>query len=251
MASSPFPYGIGGRLVSRYGVRPGRTSGVPTFHAGIDLWAPRGTPISPFEPGTVSLVGRDEERGRQLNGYGNAVVVRHDDGTELLYAHMATAPLVRVGDRVAPGRGIGLVGKTTNGTWPTMPSHLHAELRSAGGFPGPYGPRNSIDPVPWLAARGLTFGPRGVIQASGPPIAMLPPTSKTAIGMGYVFIGPEKTLKTGIPPGPYRYEPVWWERTGPLGLNRIEMMTTLGASAVVVAVAGVLTYRNIKRRRAA
>jgi hypothetical protein len=90
-----------------------------------------------------------------------------------------------------------------------------------------------------------------VIEEGG-AVAAASTVSKTAlVGMGYVFLGPEKTKKTGVPPGPHRYEPVWWERTGPLGLNRVELFTTLGASAVVVAVTGVLTYRAVKRKRAA
>ncbi len=117
-----------GRLTSGYGSRWGR------LHAGIDLAAGVGAPVSAVAAGTVASAGTE-------SGYGRAVRLQHDDGTVTLYGHMSEL-LVTAGQRVTAGTYVGLEGSSGHSTGP----HLHFEVR-IGGAP--------VDPAPWLVARGI------------------------------------------------------------------------------------------------
>ena len=98
------------------------------FHAGIDLLAPRGTPVMAAGPGTVTWAGR------RAGGWGRLVVVRHPDGVRTLYAHLASID-VRVGEEVSGGAILGRVGASGNATGP----HLHFEVRVDGAAIDPLG----------------------------------------------------------------------------------------------------------------
>ena len=89
---------------------------------GVDLGAPNGTPIYAAAAGTV-IVSRI---GGWNGGYGNYVVIKHDNGTQTLYSHMSS-DIVSVGDSVSKGQRIGAVGKTGEATG----FHLHYEVRGA------------------------------------------------------------------------------------------------------------------------
>jgi murein DD-endopeptidase MepM/ murein hydrolase activator NlpD len=99
-----------------------------TFHEGIDLLAPRGTPVLAAGPGMVTWAGR------RAGGWGRLVVVRHPDGVRTLYAHLASID-VRVGDEVSGGAILGRVGSSGNATGP----HLHFEVRVHGAAIDPLG----------------------------------------------------------------------------------------------------------------
>ena len=79
-------------------------------------------------------------------GYGAWVKIRHSDGTVTLYGHVNTWT-VQIGQRVFAGDQIATVGNRGNSTGP----HLHFEVLLNG--------TNRIDPVPWLAQRGLSGRP--------------------------------------------------------------------------------------------
>lgn len=98
------------------------------FHAGIDLLAPRGTPVLAAGPGTVTWAGR------RAGGWGRLVVVRHPDGVRTLYAHLASID-VHVGDEVSGGAILGRVGSSGNASGP----HLHFEVRVHGAAIDPLG----------------------------------------------------------------------------------------------------------------
>ena len=98
------------------------------FHAGIDLLAPRGTPVMAAGPGTVTWAGR------RAGGWGRLVVVRHPDGVRTLYAHLASID-VHVGDEVSGGAILGRVGSSGDATGP----HLHFEVRVRGAAIDPLG----------------------------------------------------------------------------------------------------------------
>jgi murein DD-endopeptidase MepM/ murein hydrolase activator NlpD len=98
------------------------------FHAGIDLLAPRGTPVQAAGPGTVTWAGR------RAGGWGRLVVVRHPDGVRTLYAHLESIA-VRVGEEVSGGAVLGRVGSSGNSTGP----HLHFEVRVRGAAVDPLG----------------------------------------------------------------------------------------------------------------
>jgi murein DD-endopeptidase MepM/ murein hydrolase activator NlpD len=113
-----------GIFTSNFGYRWG------VLHAGIDLANSIGTPIFAVSDGAV---------------YGMWVKLRHADGTVTLYGHVNTT-LVSVGERVMAGDQIATMGNRGNSTGP----HLHFEVLKGGS--------ERIDPVPWLAKRGLNVG---------------------------------------------------------------------------------------------
>ncbi len=108
------------RLSSDFGPRRDPFTGKRRIHEGIDLAAPTGTPVHPWQAGTVSYSG-------WMRGYGRIVIVDHDDGTQTRYAHNS-ANLVDRGDRVAPDTPLARVGSTGRSTGP----HLHFELHRNG-----------------------------------------------------------------------------------------------------------------------
>lgn len=90
---------------------------------GIDLGAPRGTPVYAAAGGTIII---SRSNGAWNGGYGNYVVITHDNGTQTLYSHMRSS-IVSVGQLVNAGQLIGYVGSTGESTGP----HLHFEVRGA------------------------------------------------------------------------------------------------------------------------
>lgn len=113
-SASGFIWPVNGPVVSGYGMRWGR------LHEGIDITASSGTPIWAAAAGTVIHAG-------WLGGYGNLVVVDHGNGLATAYAH-ASAILVGIGQQVAQGDTIALIGSTGNSSGP----HLHFEVRVNG-----------------------------------------------------------------------------------------------------------------------
>jgi murein DD-endopeptidase MepM/ murein hydrolase activator NlpD len=99
---------------SPFGQRWGR------LHSGIDLRAPRGTPVKASSHGRVIFSGRK-------SGYGKIIIIAHADDVETTYAHNSRN-LVKVGQRVKKGRVIAKVGRTGNATG----YHLHFEIRRRG-----------------------------------------------------------------------------------------------------------------------
>lgn len=99
-------------------------------HLGIDLAAPRGTPILAAMSGTVIYAGRE------FRGYGKMVLIESGEGWATLYAHFDKI-LISEGQRVRKGEVIGAMGRTGHATG----VHLHFELRQN------HGP---IDPLPLL-----------------------------------------------------------------------------------------------------
>ncbi|MFC7571144.1 M23 family metallopeptidase [Klenkia terrae] len=122
----------GARLTSSFGYRWG------TMHAGLDLAAPMLTPEYAAMDGVVIKAG-------EASGFGQAVYIQHENGDVTVYGHMETI-LVTEGQVVQAGDTIALVGSRGQSTGP----HLHFEVH-AGGIDG-----ERIDPVQWLAERGVT-----------------------------------------------------------------------------------------------
>lgn len=109
-----YPIPIGEfRFSSYFGARKDPITNVSSFHYGVDLAAPKGTPIKASRSGRVSIVGYS-------NIYGNYVVIDHGNGYQTLYGHMSKA-LAKKGREVAQGERIGLVGSTGYSTG----NHLH------------------------------------------------------------------------------------------------------------------------------
>lgn len=117
-----------GGISSPFAMRWGR------MHEGVDLAGGYGSRIVAAVEGTVLYAGPE-------SGYGRVVKILDWDGTQTWYGHMSQF-LVKAGDRVQAGQPIALVGSAGDATGP----HLHFEVR-VGGVP--------VDPVPFLAARGV------------------------------------------------------------------------------------------------
>ena len=108
-----------------------------TFHYGVDMAAPQGTPFFAAGDGVVLEAG-------PMRGFGNAIMIKHADGTITVYGHEEKY-LVQKGEKVKAGQLIGLVGSEGESTG----YHLHFEIRvdSENGI--------KTDPMDWLQARGI------------------------------------------------------------------------------------------------
>lgn len=128
-AGGLFMWPVNGKIISNFG---------PTANGlhndGINIAAPRGTPVRAAENGVVVYAGN------QLRGFGNLLLIRHADGWVTAYAHNDTL-LVKKGDQVKRGQVIARVGSTGNVSSP----QLHFELRKG---------TEAVDPKPMLGAFG-------------------------------------------------------------------------------------------------
>jgi len=112
-SSGQFNWPVKGPVLSSYGAK---ASGY--HNDGINIGAPRGTPVLSAGSGSVVYVGGD------LESFGNLVLVRHDNGWMTAYAHLAKVQVKR-GQRLQKGRTIGTIGTTGAVTKP----QLHFEIR--------------------------------------------------------------------------------------------------------------------------
>lgn len=123
--ANPFRGGSGPEIDGYYADPvPGAllTQGLHGLNA-VDLAAPKGTPIHAAARGVVII---SRANGAWNGGYGNYVVIAHNNGTQSLYAHMSR-DIVQVGQEVAQNDIIGYVGTTGLSTGP----HVHFEVRGA------------------------------------------------------------------------------------------------------------------------
>ncbi|HDP79461.1 MAG TPA: LysM peptidoglycan-binding domain-containing protein [Spirochaetes bacterium] len=107
---------LAGRFSSFFGGRNHPIFRRHSFHNGIDIAAPHGTPVGASCEGVVSSTG-------WMGGYGIAVIIDHPRGYRTLYGHLSKV-YVRPGQKIHAGRLIGRVGSTG---WSTGP-HLHFTL---------------------------------------------------------------------------------------------------------------------------
>lgn len=102
-----------GRFSTPFGVKRVRNGKAVGRHRGVDIAAPKGTPILAPATGRVVLAGKFKK-------HGNAVVLDHGQGITSLYVHM-NAITTREGETVLRGAKLGSVGSTGVSTGP----HLH------------------------------------------------------------------------------------------------------------------------------
>jgi len=124
-SSDKLRWPVRGRIISGFGQRNDGT-----HNDGINLSVPLGTPVHAAEGGTVAYAGAE------LKGYGNLILVRHDNGWVTAYAHNDQM-LVQRGDKVQRGQVIARAGRTGSVDQP----QLHFELRQGS---------KPVDPVPFL-----------------------------------------------------------------------------------------------------
>ena len=97
-------------------------------HQGVDL------PLKTGDPVYATFCGRVRISQYNRGGYGNLVIIRHDNGLESLYGHMSRfAKSMKNGKRVRQGQTIGYVGATGTATGP----HLDFRIRKQGQFVNP------------------------------------------------------------------------------------------------------------------
>ena len=113
-STGSYSWPCSGTITSRYGYRS------RGFHTGLDIAVPYGTAIKAADGGTVTFAGRQ-------GGYGNLVIITHDNGSQTYYAHNSSL-VVSVGDKVYKGQTVAKAGSTGNSTG----NHCHFEIRIGG-----------------------------------------------------------------------------------------------------------------------
>lgn len=121
-----------GWISSRFGRRTDPFTGKPAFHRGMDFASREGTPVLAVADGVVGFVG-------SRRGYGRTVEINHGNGYVTRYAHNKKN-LVEVGDTVAKGDEIALVGASGRATAP----HVHFEVLRNG---------KPVDPLGYIRSR--------------------------------------------------------------------------------------------------
>ena len=111
-----FLWPVEGQVISGFGSKPGGT-----HNDGINIAAPLGSDIRAAKSGVVAYAGNE------LRGYGNLVLIRHEDGWMTAYAHNDTL-LVGRGDTVRRGQVISRSGKSGRVSRP----QAHFEIRRNG-----------------------------------------------------------------------------------------------------------------------
>ena len=114
-------------------------------HLGTDYGAATGTPVRAVGDGVVAFAG-------EQNGFGNVVIVKHNNTDETVYAHLSRID-VRAGQNVNQGQHVGAVGATG---WATGP-HLHFEFRVNGVHKNPSDIAKHSDATPLSAAARPQF----------------------------------------------------------------------------------------------
>jgi murein DD-endopeptidase MepM/ murein hydrolase activator NlpD len=120
-----FVWPVRGKVISSFGPKAGHL-----HNDGINIAAPRGTAVAAAASGTVAYVGD------ALAGYGNLVLIRHDNGMVTAYAHLDRVAVSK-DQKVMQGQAIGTVGST--GT--VANAQLHFEVRRG---------IETLDPVKYL-----------------------------------------------------------------------------------------------------
>lgn len=108
--SGDFRWPARGRVIAGFGANGG--------NEGINIAVPEGTPVKAAEAGTVTYAGSE------VKGYGNLVLIKHDNGYVSAYAHNGSLNVKR-GEQVKRGQVIATSGQTGNVTSP----QLHFEIR--------------------------------------------------------------------------------------------------------------------------
>ncbi|MFE0731402.1 M23 family metallopeptidase [Streptomyces antibioticus] len=111
-------------------------------HSGQDFAVPSGTKVVAAHGGTVVKAGGNGAGDGPA--YGNAIVIKHGNGTYSQYAHLSRID-VKIGQVVKTGQRIALSGNTGNSSGP----HLHFEIRTTANY------GSAIDPAAFLRAKGV------------------------------------------------------------------------------------------------
>lgn len=116
LARKPSIWPVKGFISSPFGGRPDPFTGAPSWHRGIDISAPYGTPVVATAEGIVVFSG-------WKTGLGNTVIINHGEGFTTLYGHLSKMT-VKPGQKVKRWDVIGRVGSTGRSTG----NHCHYEV---------------------------------------------------------------------------------------------------------------------------
>ncbi len=108
-----FAWPVRGKIISSFG-----SKSLGLHNDGINIAAPRGSPVRATESGVVAYAGNE------LRGFGKLILIKHRGGWISAYAHNATL-LVKRGGKVRKGQQVATVGSSGNVGTP----QLHFELR--------------------------------------------------------------------------------------------------------------------------
>jgi len=119
---------VDGAIIYRFGrvVNPNNTT---TRWNGIGIAASAGTDVKSVSAGEVVLAD-------VMGTYGNTIILEHGGGDYSVYGSLSRMAVSK-GNRVIKGQAIGSVGATD----PSLPAHLHFEIRRGG---------PAVDPLTWL-----------------------------------------------------------------------------------------------------
>jgi len=135
LSSKGFMWPVKGRVLSRFGAK-----GKGLYNDGINIAVRSGEPVYAAQHGVVVY------RGNELRGFGNLVLIKHDNGYMTAYGHNAEL-LVARGQKVQRGQVIARAGGTGNVETP----QLHFEIRKR---------RRAVDPLKYLGQRQAADRPR-------------------------------------------------------------------------------------------
>ena len=124
-----FVWPLNGTITSSFGIRDSDNTIVTKYHTGLDIAAPKGTPIAAAASGTVTFSG-------YKGSYGYMIVISHGNNIQTYYGHCSKL-YVSAGTAVSQGQTIAAIGSTGNSTGP----HLHLEVRINGVA---YNPQNYV-----------------------------------------------------------------------------------------------------------
>ena len=111
-AKGQFIWPVRGKVTQEFGIRG------MVKHAGIDISVPMGTPIR------ASNYGKVLYSGKEIKGFGNIIIIKHNQGFITIYAHNEINNVAE-GEKIERGQIIGRVGNTGR----TSGSHLYFEIR--------------------------------------------------------------------------------------------------------------------------
>ncbi len=131
---APSLWPVQGRLTSFYGQRLDPFNGHGSFHSGIDISVPVGTPV-------IATAGGQIKYADMYAGYGRLLVIDHGNGLETFYGHLSRFNVIS-GQRIARGETVAWSGKTGRATSP----HVHYEVRMSG---------SPINPYPYLKSQSI------------------------------------------------------------------------------------------------
>ena len=133
--SQPWPEGYTVNARSPFGWRVHPITGKRTFHHGVDVALPVGTPLTAPADGVVVKKGNGPSGGVTL-------ILKHEDNRHTVYYHLQKPSHLLKGTRVERGELIAYSGNTGASTGP----HLHMEVRRSARW------GDTVDPMPYFQA---------------------------------------------------------------------------------------------------